>query len=213
MLAVTEFFSSIQGEGPFAGTPAFFLRLAGCPDPKCPWCDTKYAWELPTAKTSISKIISEIKKTNLSTIVITGGEPFIQWDEGLRELNERLLAINLSVHYETSGKVTIPVELKKKDDILIICSPKYLNNKWLFPEENAYIPDFFKFVFMKNETAIKRFVKKYTIENENIYLMPEGAERESQITNMSKVWNICIKNNWKFSPRLHIIAFNRKKRI
>ena len=40
-LQVNSIFYTIQGEGPFAGRPAIFIRLAGC-NLQCPGCDTEY---------------------------------------------------------------------------------------------------------------------------------------------------------------------------
>ena len=42
MLALSEIFYSIQGEGTWTGTPAVFVRLAGC-NLACDFCDTDYA--------------------------------------------------------------------------------------------------------------------------------------------------------------------------
>ncbi|BAM79164.1 hypothetical protein, conserved [Cyanidioschyzon merolae strain 10D] len=42
-LLVSEIFASIQGEGPFCGSPSIFLRLGLC-NLECIWCDTKYTW-------------------------------------------------------------------------------------------------------------------------------------------------------------------------
>src|SRR5215469_8938985 len=50
-LRVNETFFSLQGEGSAIGTPAFFIRLDGCPL-RCSWCDTPYALE-GTAGTSM----------------------------------------------------------------------------------------------------------------------------------------------------------------
>ena len=41
--SVPEIFYSLQGEGSRCGTPAVFLRLAGC-NLACKWCDTKHSW-------------------------------------------------------------------------------------------------------------------------------------------------------------------------
>jgi len=40
-LEIIDIFPTIQGEGPFAGEPAIFVRLAGCVL-QCPLCDTDY---------------------------------------------------------------------------------------------------------------------------------------------------------------------------
>ena len=42
---IREVFGTLQGEGAQAGTPAVFLRFAGCNlgYEVCPWCDTDWA--------------------------------------------------------------------------------------------------------------------------------------------------------------------------
>ena len=55
-LPVMEQFYTVQGEGAFTGTAAYFIRLAGC-DVGCVWCDVKESWE---ASDHPSENISEI---------------------------------------------------------------------------------------------------------------------------------------------------------
>ena len=43
-MRVSEYFLSIQGEGPQLGLPAIFIRFSGC-NLSCQWCDSKYASE------------------------------------------------------------------------------------------------------------------------------------------------------------------------
>lgn len=92
-LAVTSIFYTIQGEGPFAGQPAVFLRLAGCnlgAKRECPFCDTKF--DMASAKwMTVQDIINVVNvewpwgNDRPLLLVVTGGEPLLQWDN-LRQL-------------------------------------------------------------------------------------------------------------------------------
>lgn len=99
-LPIVETFHSIQGEGSWAGTNAFFVRLAGC-DVGCPWCDTKQSWN-PKRHPSrnIGDLVAAAKAVNPQIVVITGGEPLMH---DLTALTQELRQVGLSVHLETSG--------------------------------------------------------------------------------------------------------------
>jgi len=73
-------FYTIQGEGPFAGHPAIFIRLAGC-NLQCPGCDTEYtfgreAWDINRICAAVQNIAAHNPSCRL--VVITGGEPLRQ---------------------------------------------------------------------------------------------------------------------------------------
>lgn len=74
-LWVQEIFPTIQGEGPSAGLPATFVRLAGCPL-RCHFCDTDF--ESSTWHPTINEILDQINSYSSKLIVLTGGEPFRQ---------------------------------------------------------------------------------------------------------------------------------------
>ena len=99
-LPLVETFHSIQGEGFWAGTNAFFIRLAGC-DVGCPWCDTKQSWNPKCCpRQGIADLVTAARAVNPQIVVITGGEPLMH---DLTELTQQLRAANLQVHLETSG--------------------------------------------------------------------------------------------------------------
>lgn len=73
-------FLTIQGEGPFAGHRAIFVRLAGC-NLQCPGCDTEYT--KGRRRLPITEIFAEVADLAITLetkplIVITGGEPLRQ---------------------------------------------------------------------------------------------------------------------------------------
>lgn len=118
-LWVQEVFYTLQGEGPFTGHPAVFVRVAGC-NLSCFWCDTEFessTWR-PSLDELLEKIASE-RPAFCDLIVITGGEPFRQ---NIAPLVHSLLKQNLRVQIETNG--TLWVDLPKSDRLHIVCSPK-----------------------------------------------------------------------------------------
>lgn len=106
--------NTIQGEGPFAGTPASFIRLAGC-NLQCQFCDTLYTDGRKSIKVSDLALWAYTQKPKL--VVITGGEPFRQ---GLGDLVRHLLEFQKIVQIETNG--TLYNEISSK--AYVVCSPK-----------------------------------------------------------------------------------------
>lgn len=76
---LVNIFTTIQGEGPFAGRPAIFVRFAGC-NLACHFCDTDF--ETGAFNLSAPALLGVIKellvKHPCRLIVLTGGEPLLQ---------------------------------------------------------------------------------------------------------------------------------------
>ncbi|HEY9772943.1 MAG TPA: 7-carboxy-7-deazaguanine synthase QueE [Planktothrix sp.] len=118
-LWVQEVFYTLQGEGPFTGQPALFVRLSGC-NLSCFWCDTDF--ESSKWKPQLDELlatIAQLRPEHCRLVVITGGEPFRQ---NIVPLVQQLLAQNLTVQIETNG--TLWLDLPEHDRLHIICSPK-----------------------------------------------------------------------------------------
>lgn len=97
---VVETFHSIQGEGFWFGTAAFFIRLAGC-DVGCPWCDTKISWNPKRhPQVAVSELKRQVEAAQPTIIVITGGEPLMH---DLDPLTMGLKETGIPLHLETSG--------------------------------------------------------------------------------------------------------------
>jgi organic radical activating enzyme len=118
MLQMVEVFYSLQGEGSYAGTPAVFVRLAGC-NLACDFCDTDYALKFIA---SIDDIVARVRDVGgtCPMVVITGGEPFAQRET--LALIAALRADGRRVHVESNG--TIPVDAELPSDVWLTVSPK-----------------------------------------------------------------------------------------
>jgi 7-carboxy-7-deazaguanine synthase len=205
MLAICEIFYSLQGEGPFMGRPAVFVRLSGCVLPYCEFCDTPEALGqgYPMA---LDTILRQVLSYKCSLVVITGGEPFLQWKQGLWQLSQLLLQEGISIHYETSGRAGIPDNVNG----IVVLSPK--SGKWPSLEvlKKAH---FLKPLVDDDPQNIVDSIRKSGFPPDRVWLMPLGRTREEQIARMPRVWDLCVLYGYCLSPRLHILAHNHKKGI
>lgn len=104
---VAERFVSINGESLRAGEIAVFIRFAGC-NLNCGYCDTKWANAEDTEYESLSKeeIYDYVKRTEITNVTLTGGEPLVQ--DGIDELLLTLaMDETLHIEVETNGSVDI----------------------------------------------------------------------------------------------------------
>lgn len=116
-LEVHSIFLTIQGEGPFTGQRAVFVRLAGC-NLQCPGCDTDYTSRRTTyPKFELLHLIMAASKETRMLVVFTGGEPFRQ---NLKPITDLLLDFGYDVQVETNG--TLYQDLHQA--VTVVCSPK-----------------------------------------------------------------------------------------
>jgi 7-carboxy-7-deazaguanine synthase len=99
-LPLMEDFYTIQGEGFYQGSAAYFIRLGGC-EVRCVWCDVKDSWDAKAhPKTHVKKIAEKAKASGSNIAVVTGGEPTMH---DLSALTTELKSVGLKTHLETSG--------------------------------------------------------------------------------------------------------------
>lgn len=189
-LPIMEHFYTIQGEGRYTGTAAYFIRIGGC-DVGCHWCDVKESWNAaihPATK------IDEIVKTAISfskTIVLTGGEP-LMWN--LNPLTQLLKKAGCTIHIETSGAYSL------SGNIDWIClSPK----KTALPKEDVYAAAHELKVIIYNQHDFK-FAEEQAMKTNNnalLYLQPEWSNREKMTP---KIIDYVMKNpKWHISLQTH----------
>ena len=241
-LTVNEIFGpTIQGEGPYAGHTAIFLRLGRC-NLDCKWCDTPYTWDwkgkngvaydptIELKKMSISEVATILNDyltnndLNRPRLVVSGGEPLLQ-NKSLTLLLENLnLAHWAGYDIETNG--TRP-PLKTETPVTYVISPKLANSgvtwdikwadnllknySWMSYDGKA----FYKFVIDSHESAEQaRFIEAATKWNpEATYFMPEGTTSQQLDTNSQICYESTYKTETKYSDRLHIRLWGDKRGV
>lgn len=219
VLDVHSIFYTIQGEGPFTGHPAVFIRLAGC-NLRCPGCDTEYT----EGRRSIP--IHEIEnlvfhKWGGSTrkrplIVITGGEPLRQPIGALCNL---LVTRGYKIQIESNG-VFAPDEMlldliQDAEKVFLIISPKTTRiNK--IAANSAFA---FKYVLDAESVSIKDGLPIKALDHPAsagvarpripwmpIYLNPYDAKDEARnAANLRAVAKSCMEFGYIAGIQMHKI--------
>jgi 7-carboxy-7-deazaguanine synthase len=99
---VKEIFGpTLQGEGAHAGRACVFLRFAAC-NLDCPGCDTDFSPE-GAQRMSADAIVARLRELDTGQtyrVVVTGGEPTLQWDAAL---SAAIRGAGFRVHMESNG--------------------------------------------------------------------------------------------------------------
>lgn len=223
---INSIYESIQGEGVSLGTPCIFFRLQGC-TLNCSFCDTKD--RNIGEKYNIEEMVKKFpekwveKLRNGFHLVLTGGSPLLQQEAVVSFIrlfqefyhikpfieveNECVLLpshelIDLVDQWNNSPKLSNSgISEQKRYIPEIICTMSLMKNSW------------FKFVIKGRrdwKEIEENYIDKGLIEKEQIFLMPMGASRREIISTGDVVAKICLENNVRYSPREHIILWNRK---
>ena len=99
---VKEMFGpTLQGEGAHAGRACVFLRFAAC-NLDCPGCDTDFAPQdaVRLAADDIVARLQELDRGGTLCVIVTGGEPTLQWDA---PLSAAIRGTGFRVHMESNG--------------------------------------------------------------------------------------------------------------
>lgn len=226
-LNVNEIFGpTIQGEGPHTGQRVAFLRVAGC-NLSCVWCDTPYSWDWErydrneeSHRMTLDEIADQIRPMEVDRIVVTGGEPLMQ-QKYYAEL-AKLTGCELDI--ETNG-TRMPTDENVLAIDLFCVSPKLAHagdseEMRLKPdvlERFAYLSTigkaFFKFVAQEESDfeEIEKFIEAGKIPKNAVWIMPEGADPETHLTNTKKLADKIVAKGWHLSARLHVLIWGTER--
>lgn len=217
-----EIFRSIQGEGPSAGTPSTFIRLATC-NLRCRWCDTAYTWdwatfdrETRTVHMSISDIMATVSENGQENVVVTGGEPLLQM-ASLASLARQLRSQGHAIEVETNGTIAPTPDLLK-DVSQWNVSPKLDNSgETAARREKAFALSafaesktaYFKFVICEaaDVNEVTALIDRHGISRRRVYLMPEGVTADAVLRGTRMLAESAAAHGYRISTRLHILLW------
>lgn len=226
---VTNTWATIQGEGPFAGHPAYFIRVAGCnrgaKQGDCSFCDTSF--ELANGKIyTIDQLVFKAKSQLSRLVILTGGEPSLQ--PNLMPLIKALFEADKKTQIESNGDRL--ADGYSKGMATLVVSPK------ITPSTKAYKPlradvakavDFLKFVVDARPESPYNALPMWAYERDHseIYISPLAVykravhpgeiasfwtedllDREATAANYFYAGWIAKTNNFRLSTQQHLLV-------
>lgn len=208
-LKVVNIFYTIQGEGPYAGMPCVFVRLAGC-NLRCTWCDTDFesnARMIPYESLVID-VMSKMGSGKDKLCVITGGEPMLQ---NIVPFIKELARHRVRVQIETAG--TVWINDMDKVTATFVCSPKT-------PRINNFVRQrciHYKYVvgvgdeidekgqiITCTQPGGKPAPLAYPDEGDNIWIQPrDDQDPVKNLANLRFARDLCLKFGYRMGVQLH----------
>ncbi|MBQ2962772.1 7-carboxy-7-deazaguanine synthase QueE [Methanobrevibacter sp.] len=193
-IKVSEIFTSFQGEGPYVGTPATFLRLYGC-NLDCEWCDTDIStYEILSVDDVAEILITQMEFNNIKTLIITGGEPTLQMEELKRLIKE--IPDDIKIQIETNGSI-----FEYIPEIEYVISPKE-DKERVFKNYYNYENTFFKFVITSQEDLDEVIALKEKYDYEKPIWLQGEFSKDAEMADLIRE-NFPRLKNIKLSVQTH----------
>lgn len=165
-MKIHDITKTIQGEGFYCGELSISVLMTGC-DLHCKFCDSKTIYEKTIYENGeineiAMDIVNKAHKLKTDSIVISGGEPFVQKKDLISLVN--LLPNRCKVTIETHGGLEIPKDFieTNRESIFLSISPKLKNSN-----SNYNIHTFDKNMMMLNKLKFWKAQLKYVVRDED----------------------------------------------
>lgn len=186
-----EDFYTIQGEGFYQGSAAYFIRLGGC-EVRCIWCDVKDSWDVNAhPKTDVRQIVEKAKASGSKIAVITGGEPTMH---DLTALTTELKKAGLKTHIETSGAYPITGQWD-----WVCFSPKKF--KPPHPSVSEKADELKVVIFHKSDFAWAEEFARQVKSGCELFLQPEWSKEKEVLPLI--IDYVKTHPQWKISVQVH----------
>ena len=190
-LPLMEDFYTIQGEGFYQGSAAYFIRLGGC-EVRCIWCDVKDSWDVNAhPKTDVRQIAEKAKASGSKIAVITGGEPTMH---DLTALTTELKKAGLKTHIETSGAYPITGQWD-----WVCFSPKKF--KPPHPSVSEKADELKVVIFHKSDFAWAEEFARQVKSGCELFLQPEWSKEKEVLPLI--IDYVKTHPQWKISVQVH----------
>lgn len=235
-LSADKIFGTIEGEGEFVGQPSIFIRLAMCnltcsafaSESSPHGCDSFISWSVKNRYTF--KELNDLFLNGLyvhhlkrgAILKTSGGEPLLQQKKLIRfyEYAFNEWGFVPRIDFETNATLMPLDAWREKFNATFTTSPKLASNG--DPEALRYKPDVikkhvelnsgFKFVVQSREDIIEIFTKyvdPFNINPHRVWFMPCCGSREEHIERAPQVVEWAKEFGVNFSPRLHLLVWDR----
>ena len=197
-MKINEIFYSLQGEGHYTGTPAVFVRFAGC-NLRCWFCDTEFE---TGEEMSEDEVVEAVLRYPTPYVVLTGGEPTLQVTPSLCDkLHERGRFLMM----ETNGTRPLPEGCHID---WVTCSPKLIDEgegrRRLAPIRLLHI-DELKVVFEDNPSQDMALYRQIPAAEYRLQPCDTGDPLSSQAILNKTIQYILQHPEWKLSLQTHKI--------
>jgi organic radical activating enzyme len=235
-------FHTVEGEGELIGSPSVFMRLFGCnltckgwASTDSPWgCDSYISWSKRN-KYSFEQMFSFYEENGLIEKLrrgdiwkITGGEPMLRQEPLLKFVQAfyEKYRFTPTIDFETNGTILPHQDWLDKWNATFTVSPKLSNNG--DPKSKRYIPHVLRwhsnihscFKFVVNDQALfsELFVDyindpNIRVPKNRVWIMVCAGSREEHINNAAEVVELCKLHGFKFSPRLHLMVWDKALKV
>lgn len=239
---IPEVFYTLEGEGEHVGKPSVFLRLSKCnltcigfaSEDSPNGCDSYISWSVSN-KRSFREVFELLqpyvhKLREGAILKLTGGEPLLQQKVLLRFIRA---FVNVQygfiprIDFETNATIMPDSRWLTEFNATFTTSPKLTTNG--DPESKTYKPDVlqfhvelgsgFKFVI----TDVKDIAEIWTkyvedinginIPKNRIWFMPCCGSRQEHIDRATRIAELAKTYNVNFSPRLHLLLWDKALRV
>lgn len=236
-LVVSEVFGpTFQGEGPSTGRRASFIRLGGC-NLACVWCDTPYTWDWSKydpqeemTLMSFSHLAEKVVSQGAPLLVITGGEPMLQWDRVkafLRYLEGRQITPS-RIEIETAGTIP-PDKIGEISRLFFNISPKLTHSGNAL--DKRYKPQVLRaFNRLNHDQVIFKFVvradhcdhdlaeigvmcQQVGIPPGKVWIMPEGITEKAVQQGVAEIAEQALIRGYNLSGRLQVEIWGNRRGV